>query len=60
MAQSKKVELEVKIEVDIPVDIINDKERLRDVENGLIRSISNGLYQQGVSFRIDKTHFKIK
>ena len=42
MVQSKKVELEVKIEVDIPVDIINDKERLRDVENGLIRSISNG------------------
>ena len=60
MVQSRKVELEVKIEVDIPVDIINDKERLRDVENGLIRSISNGLYQQGVSFRIDKTHFKIK
>ena len=58
MVQSRKVELEVKIEVDIPVDIINNKERLR--EDGLIRSISNGLYQQGVSFRIDKTHFKIK
>jgi hypothetical protein len=60
MVQSRKVELEVKIEVDIPVDIINNQERLREVENGLIRSISNGLYQQGVSFRIDKTHFKIK
>jgi len=60
MVQSRKVELEVKIEVDIPVDIINNKERLREVENGLIRSISNGLYQQGVSFRIDKTHFKTK
>ena len=59
MVQSRKVELEVKIEVDIPVDIINDKERLPEVENGLIRSISNGLYQQGVSFRIDKTHFKV-
>jgi hypothetical protein len=60
MVQLRKVELEVKIEVDIPVDIINNKERLREVENGLIRSISNGLYQQGVSFRIDKTHFKNK
>ena len=60
MVQSRKVELEVKIEVDIPDDIINNKERLREVENGLIRSISNGLYQQGVSFRIDKTHFKTK
>jgi hypothetical protein len=60
MVQSRKVELEVRIEVDIPVAIINNKERLREVEDGLIRSISNGLYQQGVSFRIDRTHFKIK
>ena len=44
----------------MPLDIINDKERLKGVENGLVRSISDGLYQQGVSFRIDKTHFKIK
>ena len=35
MVQSRKVELEVKIEVNI-----NDKERLRDVENGLIQSIA--------------------
>ena len=60
MVQSRKVELEIKIEVDMPLDIINDKERLKKVENGLVRSISNGLYQQGVSFRINKTHFKIK
>lgn len=60
MVQSRKVELEIKIEVDIPLDIINDKERLKRVENGLVQSISNGLYQRGVSFRIDKTHFKIK
>lgn len=60
MVQSRKVELEVKIEVDMPLDIINDKERLKGVENGLVRSISDGLYQQGVSFRIDKTHLKIK
>jgi hypothetical protein len=54
------VELELKNEVNIPLDIINNKERIREVENRLIRSISNGLYQQGVSFRIDKIHFKIK
>jgi len=44
----------------MPLDIINDKQRLKTVENGLVRSISNDLYQQGVSFRIDKTQFKIK
>ena len=60
MVQSRKVELEIKIEVDMPLDIINDKKRLKEVEKGLVRSISNGLYQQGVSFRIDKTHLRIK
>jgi hypothetical protein len=36
MVQSRKVELEVKIEVDVPLDIVNDKERLTGVKNGLI------------------------
>jgi hypothetical protein len=30
MVQSRKVELKVKIEVNIPLDIINDKGRLRE------------------------------
>jgi hypothetical protein len=60
MVQSRMIELEVKIEVDVPLDIINDKERLTEVKKGLIRSISNGLYQRGVSFRIHKTSFEIK
>jgi hypothetical protein len=60
MVQSRKGELEVKIEVDMPLDIINDKERLKAVENGLVQSIYDGLYRQGVSFRVNKVHFKIK
>jgi hypothetical protein len=60
MVHSKKAELEVKIEVDMPVDIIDDKDRLEAVENGLVRSISKGLYEQGVSFKVDKVNFKIK
>ena len=42
MVHSKKAELEVKIEVDMPVDIIDDKDRLKAVEKGLVRSISKG------------------
>jgi hypothetical protein len=60
MVQSRKADLEVKIEVDIPIDIINDKERLKAVENGLVQSIYDGLHRRGVSFRVDKVHFKIK
>ena len=29
MVQLRKVELEIKIEVDMPLDIINDKKRLK-------------------------------
>jgi hypothetical protein len=60
MVHSKKAELEVKIEVDMPVDIIDDNDRLKAVEKGLVRSISKGLYEQGVSFKVDKVNFKIK
>ena len=51
---SRKAKLEIEIEIDIPVDIINDKQRFRLVEEGIVRSISKGLYEQGVSFRILK------
>lgn len=52
---SRKAKLEIEIEIDIPMDIINDKERFHLVEDGIIRSISKGLYEEGVSFRILKS-----
>jgi hypothetical protein len=60
MVQTKKMVLEVEIEIDVPVDIVQDKNRIKVVEDGLARSISKGLYDQGVSFQIKKTGFKIK
>ena len=60
MVQSKKAELELRIEIKMPIDIIYDEERLKAVENGLVRSISKGLYEQDVSFKFDKVNFKIK
>ncbi len=60
MVQTKKMVLEVEIEIDVPVDIVQDKERIKAVEDGLGRSISKGLYDQGVSFHIKKISSKIK
>jgi hypothetical protein len=53
---SRKAKLEIEIEIDIPVDIINDKQRFSLVEDGIVRSISKGLYEQGVSFRIIRSN----
>jgi hypothetical protein len=52
------MKLEVQIEVDIPLDIIEDKHRLKTIEDGLVHCISKGLYEEGVSFRINKVKFK--
>jgi hypothetical protein len=56
----KKAKLDLEIEVDIPIDIIEDKHRLKAVEDGLIHSISKGLYEEGVSFKINKVNFRFK
>jgi len=42
----------------MPLDIIEDRERFKVVETGLVRSISKGLYEQGVSFSIGKVKFE--
>lgn len=60
MVQTKKMVLEIEIEIDVPLDIVQDKARIKAVEDGLGRSISKGLYDQGVSFRIRKIGSEIK
>jgi hypothetical protein len=58
MTISKKVKLDIEIEIDMPLDIIEDKDRFTAIETGLVRSISKGLYEQGVSFNICKVKFE--
>ena len=60
MVKTKKMILEVQIEVDIPIDIVQDSQRIKAVEDGLSRSISKGLYDQGVSFEIKKCSSEIR
>ena len=60
MVDSKKLKLEVEIEVNVPLDIIEDKNRIKAVEDGLGRSISKGLYEQGVSFIIKKMTSRVE
>ena len=60
MVETKKMIMEVEIEIDVPTDIVQDSHRIKAVENGLGRSISKGLYDQGVSFQIKKISSKIR
>ncbi len=60
MVEIKKMILEIEIEIDVPADIVQDKYRIKAVEDGLGRSISKGLYDQGVSFQIKRIDTRIK
>jgi hypothetical protein len=59
MVETKKGRLNMEIDVDLPLDIIESNQRRSAVEEGLIRSISKGLNEEGVSFKINKVDFKI-
>ena len=59
MVKTKKMILDMQIEIDIPVDIVQDSHRIKAVEDGLSRSISKGLYDQGVSFEIKNWNSRI-
>ena len=60
MVSKKRVKLTVEIDIDIPTDVIANRTRIRMVENGIIKSISKGLYQEGLSFDIKKFNFDIE
>ena len=47
MVQTKKIILEVEIEIDVPVDIVQDNGRLKAVEDGLGQCISKAPVRSG-------------
>ncbi|MGE5634968.1 MAG: hypothetical protein ACM3VV_07015 [Deltaproteobacteria bacterium] len=60
MVSKKRVKLNLEIDIDIPTDVIANRTRIRMVEDGIIKSISKGLYQEGLSFDIKKFIFDIE
>ena len=59
MVETKKGKLNIEIDVDLPLDIVENDRRREAVEEGLVRSISKGLYEEGVSFKISSVEFTI-
>ena len=59
MVQTKKVTLRMDIEIDIPKDIVLDKKRLKKVQEGILKFISKGPYEEGLLFKITRAKFEI-
>ena len=58
LVETKKVKINMELEVDIPEDIVKDKGRYDNVKEGIVKSISKGLYEQGIVFRITNSNFE--
>ena len=58
MVKTSEVKVSLELEVDIPEDIIKDKSRYDNVKEGIVKSISKGLYEQGIDFRINNSNFE--
>ncbi len=57
MVDIKKVKVNLEIEVDIPKDVAEDDDRYAVVKDGIVKSISKGMYEQGIAFRIVNSYF---
>ncbi|HZA69686.1 MAG TPA: hypothetical protein VE548_08290 [Nitrososphaeraceae archaeon] len=59
MVETEKVTLTMDIEIDIPKDILADKKRLKKVQDGILKAIRKGPYEEGLAFKITTAKFEI-
>ena len=57
MVQTKEVILKLEIKFDIPQDIILDKKRMKSVQQGILKTIVKGPYEEGLAYNIVKASF---
>jgi hypothetical protein len=59
MVSAKHVKLNIEMDIEIPTDLLESKDKVRIIEDGIIKSISKGLYEEGISFHIKKFKFHV-
>lgn len=57
LVKTKEILLKMEIKIEIPQDIISDKKRLNSVQQGILKAISKGPYEEGLAFNIVKATF---
>jgi hypothetical protein len=57
LVKSKEVLLKMEIKIDIPQDIMVDRKRLKSVQQGILKVISKGPYEEGLAFNIVRATF---
>ena len=54
MVSVKLVKLNVEMDIEIPTDLLENKDKVKVIENGIIKCLSKGMYEEGISFHIKK------
>ena len=57
MVKSRELLLKMEIKIEIPDDIYSDKDRLKVVEQGIVKAVSKGLYEEGLAFSVVRANF---
>jgi hypothetical protein len=57
LVKTKEVLLKMEIKIQIPQDIIADNKRLKSIQQGILKVISKGPYEEGLVFNILKATF---
>jgi hypothetical protein len=57
LVKTKEILLKMEIKIEIPQDIISDTKRLNSVQQGILKAISKGPYEEGLAFNIVKATF---
>ena len=52
MVKIRTFSLKAEIIIHIPTDIIQNKQRIEDVKEGIKRAATKGLYEEGIAFEI--------
>jgi hypothetical protein len=58
--ETKSLVLEAQIVVQVSMDIVQNRQRLEDVKEGVRKAMIKGLYEEGLEFEVKKLHFKVK
>ena len=59
MVSIKLVKLNIEMDIEIPTDLLEDKNKIKVIEDGILKCLSRGLYEEGVSFQIKKFKFQV-
>ena len=59
MVSVKLLKLNIEMDIEIPTDLLENKVKVKVIEDGILKCLSKGLYEEGILFHIKKFKFHV-